>query len=897
MATGLNEQQQQAVLAPCHGQLQIIAGPGTGKTKVLVARVAHLLLHHQIPPQNMIVTTFTKKAATEMTERLEQLLHGTGIEIDKLLIGTFHSICYRIIKIYGNKLGLNDYTIADERDSLHIMRDVLDALTGEETAYLAGLGDECSGFKGDSEAKHNGYDPKKLRKQVSRLKAGGVSALDYSHAVSCNKALSFIYTKYQAKLSVEKLLDFDDCLLHCHQLVSKHPVLNFVRHTLVDEFQDTNEIQLRLMYQFARGHPTDTSLQNNVTIVGDPDQSIYAFRDAQSVNFAKMKQRYPKCAVITLSQNYRSTSDILDFSESIMRQQNDRTVKSLQSQHSSSYRPVYANLGSPEDEARWIAYQIEHLLSLPETPVKYSDVAILVRTAYQTRVLENEFVRKRIPYVMVKGKAFWERKEVLAIMDYLRVVAHDNDRLAVLRTLNLPKRGIGEKTLATIDHRLELAQMANQLVMQALARLVEDCGTKLTSKNKQAISQYVQFVNEAKSMLETGSKDQKLGWLAEIFAFVYSSSGLQKEYLTDETAELNISEVKGQFCEFCPRDENLPLFIGGTNDDVSQDGRNFVAKFIHSVGLYETDSTTVNHEADRGKVSVSTIHGSKGLEWPVVFVPGLSENLLPAKFAMDSGGEDAVNEERRCFYVATTRAKTLLYLSSYTEKNPSGNWGRRPIVAVSRFLKLASNTGMLNSSQQAFATWDDLTKLYLLLGRQSPATNNFDLQHFVQLYHARQQSYVRGQDHEVGSYFQARDKPTNTNGLGFTSAKVEMERKKVIPAKRGFKAPRLAPREGGVAFQARAPEGIKAPRTHQIRAPINRPTDGKPLVGDKGIENSPTAGSRAPLGNKAPIGASRFLSRPLGNRAPIAAQVSMSTPSNTNRAPPYIPNRRPLKKS
>jgi DNA helicase-2/ATP-dependent DNA helicase PcrA len=795
----LNTNQYNAVASPA-GRLQIIAGPGTGKTKVLVSRVAYLLLEEGIEPQNIIVTTFTKKAANEMTERLQSILENTAIDVSKVLIGTFHSICYRIIKIYGKKIGLQDYTIADERDSDQILKEVLEGLTGTELDFIKGIQDEEMYKTNDSENKYHGYDPKKIKRQISKLKATGIVPGTYSKSSSSSMFLSLIYQKYQTKLQSNSLLDFDDCLMFCYILITNHPVLNFVKHVLVDEFQDTNEIQLRLMYEFARGHPTNKRYQRNVTIVGDPDQSIYAFRHAQSINFEKMKAFYENdCKIITLTENYRSTSDILKISETIMRQQQMRTSKVLKSQLQTSFMPVYHNLNSSEEESRWIVYQIEHLMILPNSPFKYSDISILVRSAYQTRVIENELVRRRIPYVMVRGKAFWDRKEVVAMMDYLRIVANPNDRIAYLRTINFPKRGIGEKTLAAINHHLEIGAATNGslLVLESLEQLVETNNKILTTRNQQQLQNYLKFVVEARDLLcnlDDEDSTQKIKSINKLFDYILINSGLRKEFEQDLNQELNISEIQKQLCDFTPKDEDLPKYIGSTENDILPDNRNFLAKFIHAVGLYETD-TKLEDESEnkvkyRGKVALSTIHGAKGLEWPVVFVPGLSETLLPAKFAIDGGGPEAVDEERRCFYVATTRAKTLLYISSYTEK--VGKWGRKPIETISRFVKDLVKSQQSTAVQKLFQDWTSLSNLYDILNIEKPLHETLDVSRFYEMYEKRMVPFIKGAELRISLESITKGSDYKDTGMGFTSAlEVDKNKRRVglAPSRKINKAP------------------------------------------------------------------------------------------------------------
>lgn len=760
--SSLNEKQCEAVTTPITKPLQIRAGPGTGKTKVLVARVAYLLVHNKIPPQHIIVTTFTKKAAKEMVERLATLLEGSGISLDKLIIGTFHSISYRIVQKYGASEGLIGFTVANEKDAMQVLEDVIDnEILDSEWNVIALLADaDLSPFVArSSEAELSTdsnnrvkLDKKKLMRQISKLKAHAVFPEAYEAQKDSNYILSRVYSRYQRRLSEHKLLDFDDCLLYCLKIVSLRPVLNFVQHTLVDEFQDTNEIQLQLMYRFSQISKIGNEASCGVTIVGDLDQGIYAFRDAQLGNFESMLEFYTQnhkldCKIVTLTQNYRSTSDILSFLEQIMRQQPKRTKKDLVSQILHSFKPIRAFLTSADEEARWIAHQIGHVMKLPQKPFLYSDIAVLVRSAYQTRALESELVKRKIPYTIVKGRAFWERKEVVSVIDYLRCIANENDKLAYLRCLNYPKRGFGPVAITELERILKEfsntpvranndilervnAQRLNQAmaepakylcfdVLQAISNkeIKSSFGAKLLS----CLNEFVMAINQSRKILNDGFRSGDLmdssKCTEQAFDHIFTSSGLKKEFGDDENRMLNVEEVKNQLMLYTEPevedsfpdyyansieedeiviidDSETELEIINLDDEEYkfgnphyeiEKGQSFLQLFLSLVILYETDSST-QEEKDQPRVAISTIHGAKGLEWPVVFVPGLGEGLLPASFALD-GTEESIHEERRCFYVATTRAKMLLYISAYTEAAGSLNWGRKPIEQPSRFIK------------------------------------------------------------------------------------------------------------------------------------------------------------------------------------------------------------------
>lgn len=695
--------------------------------------MAYLLLVEKVRPERLIVTTFTKKAAAEMAERLQQKLAGSGIDASKVLMGTFHSLCYRIIKRYGHNLGIGDYNIADERDALQLIQEAVGAVTLKYDF----LEDETKGYTNS----RDGFDAAKIRRTVSSLKSRGVGPESDTQRVH-GRFISSVYGEYQARLATNRLLDFDDCLVQCHVLIRRVPVLNFVEHVLVDEFQDTNEIQLQLMYGFARGHPSDKALQNNVTVVGDPDQSIYAFRDAQAVNFDKMRARYPDCAVVALDQNYRSTLGILDFSEAVMGQQQQRQKKTLVSQFGALVAPVYRALSSGLEEAAWTAYEIQHLMALPGL-FRFSDVAILVRAAYQTRSIENELVRRRIPYQVVRGKAFWERKEVVAMVDYLRVVSNDYDRIAYLRTVNFPKRGLGEKTVQELD---ALIRASGLLTHEALVAVAQSQTTSLlTQKMRGALNGFLEGISKARKLL---ASLEALGELAGVlFDLIYVESGLKAEYSKDENQQLNVSEVRRQFCEYEEPQDEFPEFIGATESDSREETKNILAKFVLSISLYETDTEQKDEEEKRGKVAISTIHAAKGLEWPVVFIPGLSEGLLPARFAMKSGDEESINEERRCFYVATTRAKNLLYMSSYID---SFGWGAA-IEEESRFIAKLPKNVRPNDLQSVFRTWKELLGLYDVRKLSRPKEGDFNLGRFFKWYNMRREAYLKGENIDIST--------------------------------------------------------------------------------------------------------------------------------------------------
>ncbi|ODQ59836.1 hypothetical protein WICANDRAFT_30222, partial [Wickerhamomyces anomalus NRRL Y-366-8] len=629
--SGLNDAQRAAVTSSPNGQLQIIAGPGTGKTKVLTSRVAYLMIEHNIRPEHIIVTTFTKKAANEMKERLSQMLEGTNIQLNKLVIGTFHSICMRILMQYGYVINLKGFKIAADRDWDEVMKSLIDPIT-DDIADIRDL---------------------KLRKQISKLKSKGIYPDDYSLQKDYNKELHIIFKLFQEKLESSGLLDFDDLLVKTSQLLSKRNCVSKIKHVLIDEFQDTNTIQLQLMVKFAMGVPGNC---NNITVVGDPDQSIYRFRDAVALNFELMRKKYPGCEIIKLNENYRSTSDILDFSEAVMRQQNSRTSKNLSSQFSHTFPAVHQSFGSREEEAVNIAQEIKFLKLLPKL-FQNSDFAILIRAAYQSRALERALIEKKIPYRIVKGRAFWERKEVEQIVDFLRLVAYDDDKAAFLRTLKSCTSGIGPVTIKKIDAVIDEESKKGFTAISALYKIARgDFKGVGSSKNKDQIQLFLEMVEKARNFV--ANDNYSPNQLSLLFEFLKSQEPLASLIKEEERAQ-NIEEVKSQLVGFVPT-EVEPI---NSEDSAPLNEDTFLQSFLSSIQLYSVDDKEEDNED--GVVCISTIHSAKGLEWPVVFIPGLTEGLLPASFAKkDENEEEAIDEERRIFYVSTTRAKQLLYVTN-----------------------------------------------------------------------------------------------------------------------------------------------------------------------------------------------------------------------------------------
>ncbi|KAG7819731.1 hypothetical protein KL942_002611 [Ogataea angusta] len=715
----LNEHQRAAVTASPNGVVLVLAGPGTGKTKVITARVAYLLLHHKLPPQDVVVATFTKKAANEMVERLAVLLQPyPEIDAKKLLIGTFHSICVRILRKYGGLVGLNaGFKIADETDAKQLIKRALRAMA--QSGFDVSLKDS---------------DVKKYRAYISacKNKAQLPDQVPVSKKAGDLSTKLEVYTLYQEELARNNVIDFDDCLLLVHKLLAHHPsCMGRVKHVLVDEFQDTNKVQLELVYQLS-GY--NENYKHNVTAVGDPDQSIYAFRNAEAENFYRMEDYYRDKGVavlkVALTQNYRSTSNILTLAEHLMNQQFARREQKYLHAHKKDDIPVQVfACATNKAEASKIAATIKQAVKPNGT--QYSDIAILLRSGFLSRVIEQELIHANLPYQVVHGRSFWERREIRLVMDYLRAVASDMDWLGYSRCLDFQVSGLGAKSLLLIEEQFSAQRARSQPgnVYVILENIARDGMKGITAKARAGIGEFVALIKKARELLLSDADEQEQ--LEKMFDHIVQHSRvvsvvneerMDKKGDSQEEIEATLNELKNQLIGFNLQEEDLLQDAYAEEDELEVAEQSFdltastslekLTQFLDSVYLYEE---TKGAEKTVSKVTITTVHGSKGLEWPIVFVPSLCEGIFPSQHATSDVGDTAKNEaaldeERRCMYVAVTRAKERLYLSYFRETLGFG-FGD-PIKRKSRFLNLpkglvqvaetgvASTPNLLSSFQQ-----------------------------------------------------------------------------------------------------------------------------------------------------------------------------------------------------
>lgn len=629
----LNSAQRDAVSSKAQ-QLAILAGPGSGKTHTLTSRVAWLL-HTGLQPQNIIVTTFTRKAANEMKERIGKLLGNDEIA-NKLVLGTFHSISIKYLRVYGHLIGLKKgFGIADSNDSLSIIKRLIKRLD-------------------------LGIDPKDTRNKISTRKATGgwgekiEKQMKYSYSLQNTE---IAYTEYEAALERDNLLDFDDLLVRCVQLFREHPecVAN-IEAVLIDEFQDTNLVQFDLMRLMAQR-------RKRVTIVGDPDQSIYGFRSAEVKNYASLIRQYPDTLTISLEENYRSSGQILEAAMKVIQQDESRIKKTLLPTHVAGSTPVLRTLADADREGEWIASEIKRCLALTSNLMTYDDISVLVRSSFLSMRVENAFGKAGIPYRMASGNTFYERTEIKIILDYMKVVSNPENNEAFVAVVNEPKRKVGD---ASVE---KLMLEANERKVSIWSMVEHGPMTlAMSSIASNGVKKFMNIIKEGKKLVEDADEP----CIVKLIEYLIKAIDLEG-YLKKKDKDDDDEKVKEKFET---RMENLSEFItiaqqaddGVVPEEVQleeiedlseEDLSTPLATFLSNIALATDKRGEEVKEGKTPKVTISTMHAAKGLEWPIVFVPGCFQGGIPNS----RGAEENMDEERRIFYVAMTRAKALLYLS------------------------------------------------------------------------------------------------------------------------------------------------------------------------------------------------------------------------------------------
>jgi DNA helicase-2/ATP-dependent DNA helicase PcrA len=631
---GLNPQQRAAVVHE-GSPLLVVAGAGSGKTKVLTTRVAYLMAARNVQPGEVLAITFTNKAAGEMKERVAALVGGRA---RMMWVSTFHSACVRILRAEAKKLGFTStFSIYDQADAQRLMTLVCRDLDLDPKRFPA----------------------RSMSNQVSDLKNELVdweTARDRADNV-LQKQVAEVYATYQARLREANALDFDDLIMTAVNLLQAFPDVaehyrRRFRHVLVDEYQDTNHAQYRLVRLLST--PVGELPAAELCVVGDADQSIYAFRGADIRNINDFEVDFPNAEVVLLEQNYRSTQTILSAANAVIARNPERKDKRLWTD-SGEGQPIVGYVADNEhDEAAFVAGEVDRLLD--EEGIKHSDVAVFYRTNAQSRVFEEVFVRVGLPYRVVGGVRFYERKEVRDALAYLRVLANPADTVSLRRILNTPRRGIGDRAEECIE---SFASRERIGFAAAVRRCNEVPG--LAVRSAKAVTEFADLMDELRALVEGNMPP------AEVLEAVLDRTGYLAELASstdpqDESRVENLAELVGVAREFS---ERVP--DGG------------VPEFMEQVSLV-ADADTVPGEGD-GVVTLMTLHAAKGLEYPAVFLTGLEDGVFPHLRTL--GDERELQEERRLAYVGITRARQRLYLSRAHLRSA---WGQTAYNPPSRFL-------------------------------------------------------------------------------------------------------------------------------------------------------------------------------------------------------------------
>ena len=644
---GLNPRQREAVTTT-EGPLLVLAGPGSGKTRAITHRIAYLLEERGVSPWNVLAVTFTNKAAREMKERLEKLV---GPPARDLAVGTFHAICSRILRreAAGAGLGLTDhFAIYDDDDQLALTKQVLREMNLDEKQFK----------------------PSTIHAIISRAKNDLLSPREFSERVNkyFEEVAARVYARYEELLRDNNAADFDDLILLTYQLWRRNPDVlrqyqNRYRYIHVDEFQDTNKAQYELIRLLGAGTPESPGHQN-VCAVADDDQSIYSWRGANPRVLLNFEQDFPATRTVVLDQNYRSTQVILDAARGVVRQNRMRKDKQLWTEQQGGETITLHEAFNEEDEASFVVNQIRQIVARGEA--KLRDCAVMYRTNAQSRALEEQFIRAGTPYVVVGSRKFYERKEIKDVLAYLRLIANPQDTVSLQRILNVPNRKIGPKTTQEF-----LTWARNQSVepLEALANIEQH--PSLATAGKRALASFGALIADlraAATELPLPSLIDRLlersGYAAELRA-----GGDEGEERLNNVLELR--RVAEDFSEITP-DVALGLFlenvalVGGA--DTTQSSA-------------ENGTLVTAEEVDA--VTLITLHAAKGLEFPVVFIVGMEEGVLPHSRSLESQNE--LEEERRLAYVGITRAMRRLYLTRALRRSFYG--GNSLFQEASRFIE------------------------------------------------------------------------------------------------------------------------------------------------------------------------------------------------------------------
>jgi len=630
--TNLNAPQREAVEAT-EGAVLVLAGAGSGKTRVLTTRAAYLV-EKGVPPFHILALTFTNKAAAEMKSRIASIVP----DADDMWVMTFHALCARLLRIEAEYLGYSgSFTIYDAGDAMTVVKDILKELN---------VGKEA-------------VEPRTVRYMISRAKNDGVSPARFREVYGEGDTVRYsamVYARYEDRLRANNAMDFDDLLLKTLLLFEEYPEVlekyrRRFRYIMVDEYQDTNSVQYRIVELLAKG-------SGNIFAVGDDDQSIYGWRGADIRNILDFEKSFPDARVIRLEQNYRSHQGILDAANGVIRHNSGRMGKELWSSVKTGQKPLEFEAESDLEEAQFVAEKAASLLR--EGKYTADDIAVLYRVNSQSRVLENKLKERGVPYVIYGGQSFYERKEIKDLLAYLNLLCNPDADLCFLRAIQTPKRGIGDVSLGKLF-----------AAAQAQRRSLFDISADPDGIGKKAAESLKDF----RGLIESLRRQSEELSVMQIVERTFEDSGLRAMMMSDATPEgrirlLNIEEFFKSIADF-ERDTPAPHTLAGFLE------RSALISDVDAVG------------DDEGKIMLMTLHSAKGLEFPVVFITGMQEGLLPHQMSLMDGD---VEEERRLCYVGMTRAKKRLYLTwSATRYVRSGAGFERMPCRRSRFLEEIPN--------------------------------------------------------------------------------------------------------------------------------------------------------------------------------------------------------------
>lgn len=649
MLLGLNKHQHDAVVYP-GDYLLVVAGAGSGKTRVLTTRISYLIATGALHPNEVLAITFTNKAAKEMRERLETML---GSSARGMWIATFHSACVRILRAEHEAIGMrSSFTIYDAADSQRLMKMVLAELNIDAKTYT----------------------PKAMAFRVSDLKNEMISPQEYLATAKGRdeEVLARAYASYQERLQAANAMDFDDLIMRTVLLLRENRAIaeryrQHFRHVLVDEYQDTNTAQYQLVRVLV-GEDRDPH-HGKLTVVGDADQSIYAFRGATIRNIQDFEKDFPRASTIVLEQNYRSTQNILTAANAVIAHNEGRRAKNLWTDSGEGAQLVGYVADSERDEASFVVDEIDSLRT--SAGYHFKDIAIFYRTNAQSRAIEDMLVRAGIPYKVVGGTKFYERKEIKDALSYLHVLVNPDDAVSLRRILNEPRRGIGDKAEGALTAYARrwgvslgaaIAAVAHPEIAAAAGR---DTVAGLTARAAQAVQDFGLMLETVREHALAGAKP------ADVLEEILEQSGY-----SDALSHSKDPQDQGRL-------ENLAELSSVASDYSQTDPEGTLADFLDEVSLVsDTDQIPDPAQAEAGQVVLMTIHTAKGLEFPVVFVTGMEDGIFPHMRSMESPQE--MEEERRLAYVALTRARQRLYLTWAASRS---QWGAPHEEVPSRFLE------------------------------------------------------------------------------------------------------------------------------------------------------------------------------------------------------------------